>query len=86
MISSRQHPIPAEDIGAGLAIDIVDICTADPGILVQDIVQLRFEDKAVLKQISTDIGVPKDDRCISGKGAGLLLPGVEGGSIDLIVP
>lgn len=59
MIHRGQHPIPSEDVGERFRVDIVDAGAADPGILIEDIVPLRFYDQLIVENVAADIAIPE---------------------------
>lgn len=86
MIDDKKHPISPEDVGACFSGNVIDICSCDARICIQDVVDLCLDNKPVLEKVSTECGVPKKDTGVRGEGIRSLLPGIGGVSIKFAIP
>jgi len=82
-IGDANHPIAPDDICHVLAGSIAGGGPTDSGVLSQDIVHPPFYHQPVLHEILADKRIPKEGRIVSSEGAGLFLPGIIAGYIQL---
>ena len=59
VINCGEHPVPAKDISQGFRVYIPGIRVGNAGVLIQHIVELRFDNQFVLKEIPAHIAVPE---------------------------